>query len=867
MNYIENNPYRILGVLSNSSMKEIVSNFGKIKAFAKTGKSVSFNNDFIQLLGPINRDSQLATDAYNAISLPKDRFVAGLFWFIQDSPIDEVAINKLRAGDIQGAITLLRKKVTVSACVNLAIIHLIEKKWTTALYYYTYLLNSEERRQQLLSIITDNESLLSEKDIVEYFVEKLISSFPDVGWVESIHQHEVTIEDKTYNIENFFGDSNVYECLIKKGNDKLFKLIRNSINKANSTPKTDAKANLKAAKLLEKDAKFVLRSLRLSLGKDNKEYISLCDQVANVILDRCIDYYNHDQNNPRRPKNIIQLLRFAMRTAESKIPKDRCRKNYDQIKSECDKLLPEEIESEVSYIKKQIEEFNKLNSFSNYSGYLNATIGICYQKMESIKTKVGPESLHYVNTSSDVVCFAIKVIQKEIDSKHKAYASSMNDDLALTNLKNALEWGKPIYQTLESFPKNTNCSDLYNKQKTSFFRIYEDILNHGCDKRKVSEEKKVEINLPDKIEVGKPFTLSYSLEDTLRNCRFIEPPIQYLDIIKGPTESVFSKPCIIEHNGQIISGCGPVCTEYSYILKARWAGTFKIPPASIVVKGEVYKSSEAIIKVVESGRSLDQDSNANKSSSGNNYNNKNNFHSSKKPTNSSDAGNSKFSKTLFIILGFLAIGLLIFSIANSSITKPKDVPSYSTSLQDSSVNKFDGDDNVNEVQQKHEANKEPELEPAPEPEPQYEIVYFKTGDRPYQSFYGRGRYDNNTQNSLRINNGSSCDAVVFLESLNGKKARHVYIRKDETFTMTQIPGGKYIIKIMHGNSWNPDKYNGDNAPKGGFMEDVSMSKSESYDPFDYPYPESGGYYEYEVKLYKVVNGNMQTETISPSEMF
>ena len=158
MNYIENNPYRILGVLSNSSMKEIVSNFGKIKAFAKTGKSVSFNNDFVQLLGPINRDSQLATDAYNAISLPKDRFVAGLFWFIQDSPIDEVAINKLRAGDIQGAITLLRKKVTVSACVNLAIIHLIEKKWTTALYYYTYLLNSEERRQQLLSIIADNES-------------------------------------------------------------------------------------------------------------------------------------------------------------------------------------------------------------------------------------------------------------------------------------------------------------------------------------------------------------------------------------------------------------------------------------------------------------------------------------------------------------------------------------------------------------------------------------------------------------------------------------------------------------------------------------------------------------------------------------
>ena len=148
MNYIENNPYRVLGVLSNSSMKEIVSNYGKIKAFAKTGKAISFDNDFVKLLGTLNRDSHSISDAYNAISLPKDRLVAGLFWFIQDSPIDEVALNKLRSGEIQGAITLLRKKVTVSACVNLAVIHLIEKKWTTALYYYTYLLNSEERRQQ-----------------------------------------------------------------------------------------------------------------------------------------------------------------------------------------------------------------------------------------------------------------------------------------------------------------------------------------------------------------------------------------------------------------------------------------------------------------------------------------------------------------------------------------------------------------------------------------------------------------------------------------------------------------------------------------------------------------------------------------------
>lgn len=854
MNYIENNPYRILGVLSNSSMKEIVSNFGKIKAFAKTGKSVSFNNDFVQLLGPINRDSQLATDAYNAISLPKDRFVAGLFWFIQDSPIDEVAINKLRSGDIQGAITLLRKKVTVSACINLAIIHLIEKKWTTALYYYTYLLNSEERRQQLLSIITDNESLLSETDIVEYFVEKLISSFPNVGWVESIHQHEVTIEDKTYNIENFFGDSNVYECLIKKGNDKLFKLIRNSINKANSTPKTDAKANLKAAKLLEKDAKFVLRSLRLSLGKDNKEYISLCDQVANVILDRCIDYYNHDQNNPRRPKNIIQLLRFAMRTAESKIPKDRCRKNYDQIKRECDKLLPEEIEGEVSYIKKQIDEFNKLNSFSNYSGYLNATIGICYQKMESIKTKVGSESIHYVNISSDVVDFAINVICKEIDGKNNAFTSSYNNKEARSNLKNSLEWGKAILDNLKSFPKNADCSNNY----IAYCRTFNSFYNEYCgpNARKVIEEYKLVTTAPSTVKVGDTFRILYTINYRGEE-RFIAPAFRELEVVKGPNRTYSIKSKFV--GGKSVS---EPTTTYYYDLIAQRAGSFNITPASIVIDGAAYTSSQLSIKAIEP----ETPSFTSKVSS--NYTTGTNKRPQSRPitNNSSKNGSPNYLTILLAVVGFLILGIVLYALSNSDRTAQKTQSYSSPTVQESAINE-EYDSVI--VEDNDYSSSEDVSAPAYEEgeEPVYEEVYYKTGDRPYQAFYGRGRYDNNTQNSLRIKNGSSCDAVVFLESLNGKKARHVYIRKDETFTMTQIPGGKYIIKIMHGNSWNPDKNNGDNAPKGGFMEEVSMSKSESYDPFDYPYPESGGYYEYEVMLYKVANGNMRTETISSSEMF
>lgn len=46
-----------------------------------------------------------------------------------------------------------------------------------------------------------------------------------------------------------------------------------------------------------------------------------------------------------------------------------------------------------------------------------------------------------------------------------------------------------------------------------------------------------------------------------------------------------------------------------------------------------------------------------------------------------------------------------------------------------------------------------------------------------------------------------------------------------------------------------------------------MSKSDMSDTFDYPYPKSGRYYEYEMTLYKVENGNFHTENINEDEMF
>ena len=149
----------------------------------------------------------------------------------------------------------------------------------------------------------------------------------------------------------------------------------------------------------------------------------------------------------------------------------------------------------------------------------------------------------------------------------------------------------------------------------------------------------------------------------------------------------------------------------------------------------------------------------------------------------------------------------------------------------------------------------------------YNEVHHITGDRPYQSYYGRGEYDERTENSLTIMNEYDRDAVVFLETTSGRKVRHVYINANNSFTMINIPAGRYVVKIMQGKSWNPVKDNGPNAPLGGFMQDLSMSESGASDIFEFPSVNSGQYGAYEITLYKVQNGNMSTYDIDNTAMF
>lgn len=130
LDIIQTNPYHLLGIYANSLTKERVANYNRLKAFLKVGKAVSFQLDLPLLLPPINRTVEIVSEADAKLTLPNEQLRYAQFWFIKATPLDEIALNHLIAGDIDGALSIWEKKENVSSLQNRIVCALIQNNYT-----------------------------------------------------------------------------------------------------------------------------------------------------------------------------------------------------------------------------------------------------------------------------------------------------------------------------------------------------------------------------------------------------------------------------------------------------------------------------------------------------------------------------------------------------------------------------------------------------------------------------------------------------------------------------------------------------------------------------------------------------------------
>ena len=136
----------------------------------------------------------------------------------------------------------------------------------------------------------------------------------------------------------------------------------------------------------------------------------------------------------------------------------------------------------------------------------------------------------------------------------------------------------------------------------------------------------------------------------------------------------------------------------------------------------------------------------------------------------------------------------------------------------------------------------------------------ENGFSPYNSYFGNGIYEKNNRNTFIIENTNSTHAVVILvDAYGNRKIRNEFIRKGESFSMTQVPNGTYYLRWISGNKWSPILKVGNLL--GGFQTDQSFSETE--DKKDWM--QVTGLDQWTVTLYSVVGGTVGVEKINSDE--
>lgn len=366
MDIIKNNPYRIAGILSNATTKELEKQRGKIKAFAKVGKEIKSDFDF-QILGKINRTEETVNQSFSNVEQNSDKVNYSLFWFLNASPIDKIAFEYLKNGDEEKAIEKW-EKVTTDKEVN-------SKNFSAFNNLGTYKLLSKNKSDIKSGI--EAKIKLIESDYFENFVHSVADQ---TYTIDKQKQSEKLIDELLTQFKNQYSSSETMQLfsgcngttqqyLSEKFTEEPLHKIENHIESCKKKRKASKGNAYEYGLRLFTNTKEDLSLLKSLLGSNELKYKSVADQLANEIMQCGIDYFNECQENDSN-ENYLEssqkLTKLADSIAVGKLTKDRAKDSLATLADMKDREVNQVIailnsiklayEKACSEIDKQVEE-------------------------------------------------------------------------------------------------------------------------------------------------------------------------------------------------------------------------------------------------------------------------------------------------------------------------------------------------------------------------------------------------------------------------------------------------------------------------------------------------------------------------------
>lgn len=454
MKIIKSNPFRILGLVADSTEREIQKQVSILKRFAEIGKAKDTVYDF-EFIGDFKRDIISINESEKNIEQAKQKIRFALFWFTEITNVDETCLAYLKENNISKAIEIwkktLRESITesnYSSYQNLSTLYFVKsiesgfdfELFSKAISLKLIFLNSSLFKL-FTNIITGNHISIDNVEICNIFVEEINNYY------SSFLKNRNLISVKKYLslFDNFPEKSkkSLKSMFIEKPISEIEKNIESTIELRKSEL---SKSNVYAEKLY-KNSKSKLNDLKAILNDDSLELTMILNKVANEILQCSIEYFNYYREN-----DFIDPGSEALRIAKMAVslnPKG-------QVVARIEENLPvikEWIES-----KPQREKFNKIKKQNNFilekldtlnnqrqitlndvESFLNS----CRPKLNEISSILGNNDEDYINISSIIALQSQDIVVQIFNNVQKNLMDSVNsftpDYQKLNLLKQAYE--------------------------------------------------------------------------------------------------------------------------------------------------------------------------------------------------------------------------------------------------------------------------------------------------------------------------------------------------------------------------------------------------------------------------------------------
>ena len=470
MQSLRENPFRLLGLLSSSSSREIDSRSKKLRQYLEAGVEPNVTPDYYcPSLGrkPMRRLPESIEQVRGMLTLDQDKLLYALLWFVQMNEVtDPVALEALAQGDLAEAERIWRQQVYTAD----GALRAITDRNSSAYHNLSVYLLCSAQRGDIVTGVTLGLMALEQGSVLSFLQEKLGVSSMSLQDVELLYLNRLISDIQKRprgglpQLMDLLGhqEYTAKKALMKSYALEAVKTLEETIERSVHQSKTVAGAGLAEGEKLLREGGEMLQQIAVSLPKNDPKYERASNALAKGVKS-CGEEYFEDcsEQDDFASQRLLELYRKTQAFACSDFVHTELCKKIEKFEEWIREAPLRKAEAKV---KEEVDRLSELSdrmlrfdpdTIPRVEKYVAASEVLLLR----IKRVLGDDNLVYRKYSTLVAMVAIKSLvaivneaQANLIQSFESYgAGTLKTTRAADQLKEVLRSAWKLTLQLEGF--------------------------------------------------------------------------------------------------------------------------------------------------------------------------------------------------------------------------------------------------------------------------------------------------------------------------------------------------------------------------------------------------------------------------------